>query len=50
LAALVNSAIWKVFPPDAVVFWEGDVETNLYYLQYGPLKVLKTSADGRERA
>ena len=49
LSALAKSAVWKVFPPDAVVFWEGDTETNLYYLQYGSLKVLKTSPDGREQ-
>jgi CRP-like cAMP-binding protein len=49
LAILAKSALWKVFPPDAVVFWEGDVEANLYYLQYGSLKVLKTSSDGREQ-
>ena len=34
LATLARSAAWKVFPPNAVVFWEGDSETNLYYLQY----------------
>jgi len=49
IAALANSATWKVFPPNAVVFWEGDTESNLYYLQYGSLKVLKTSPDGREQ-
>ena len=50
LATLAKSAmIWKVFAPDAVVFWEGDTETNLYYLQYGSLKVLKTSSEGREQ-
>jgi CRP/FNR family transcriptional regulator len=49
LAALSKSAVWKVFPPNAVVFWEGDIESNLYYLQYGSLKVLKTSPDGREQ-
>ena len=49
LGRLAQSAIWKVFPPDAVVFWEGDVESNLFYLQYGSLKVLKTSAEGREQ-
>ena len=49
LAVLAKSAAWKVFPPDAVVFWEGDTETNLYYLQYGSLKVLKASPDGREQ-
>lgn len=46
---LAESAVWKVFPQDAVVFWEGDVEPYLYYLQYGSLKVLKTSLDGREQ-
>ena len=50
LATLAKSAIWKVFPPDAVVFWEGNVESNLFYLQYGSLKVLKTSPEGREKA
>ena len=48
LVMLAKSAVWKVFPPDAVVFWEGDTETNLYYMQYGSLKVLKTSPEGRE--
>ena len=28
LERLAESAIWKVFPPNAVVFWEGDVESN----------------------
>jgi CRP/FNR family transcriptional regulator, dissimilatory nitrate respiration regulator len=49
LAVLSKSAVWKVFPPNAVLFWEGDTEANLYYLQYGSLKVLKTSSDGREQ-
>ncbi|HEX6034235.1 MAG TPA: Crp/Fnr family transcriptional regulator [Anaerolineales bacterium] len=49
LAVLARSAVWKIFPPDAVVFWEGNIETNLYYLQYGSLKVLKTAPDGREQ-
>lgn len=49
LRQLADSALWKVFPPDAVVFWEGDVESNLYFLQYGSLKVLKSSPDGREQ-
>lgn len=49
LATLSQSAVWKVFPPNAVVFWEGDIESNLYYLQYGSLKVLKNSPDGREQ-
>jgi CRP/FNR family transcriptional regulator len=49
LAKLSKSAAWKIFPPNAVVFWEGDTESNLYYLQYGSLKVLKSSPDGREQ-
>ncbi len=49
LAAVAESAIWKVFPPEAVVFWEGDMETDLYYLQYGSLKAMKASPDGRQQ-
>ena len=49
LAGLAESAAWKVFAPNAVIFWEGDVESNLFYLQYGSLKVLKASPDGREQ-
>jgi CRP-like cAMP-binding protein len=49
LASLAKCAVWKVFPAEAVVFWEGDTETNLYYLQYGLLKALKASPDGRQQ-
>jgi CRP/FNR family transcriptional regulator len=49
LQDLAKSAVWKVFPPNAVVFWEGDTESNLYYLQYGSLRALRTASDGREQ-
>ena len=49
LARLAASAVWKVYAPDAAVFWEGDVESNLYFLQYGSLKVMKSSPEGREQ-
>ncbi|MBK7456197.1 MAG: Crp/Fnr family transcriptional regulator [Anaerolineales bacterium] len=49
LSRLAQNSTWKIYAPDAVVFWEGDTESNLYYLQYGSLKVLKSSADGREQ-
>jgi len=49
LEKLAMNAIWKVFKTDDIVFWEGDSESNLYYLQYGALKVLKASPDGREQ-
>ena len=49
LSQLADSGTWKVYPPNAVVFWEGDVESNLFYLQYGSLKAIKTAPDGREQ-
>jgi CRP/FNR family transcriptional regulator len=49
LVELAQSAIWKVYPADAVIFWEGDVERHLFYLHYGWLKVIKTTPDGREQ-
>jgi CRP/FNR family transcriptional regulator, dissimilatory nitrate respiration regulator len=49
LVALAASAIWKVYPQDSVIFWEGNTETNLFYLQYGWLKVIKSGPDGREQ-
>ncbi|MBV6393644.1 MAG: HTH-type transcriptional regulator Cmr [Anaerolineales bacterium] len=49
LSRLAESAIWKIHPPNAVVFWEGDVESNLFYLQYGALKAIKAAPDGREQ-
>lgn len=47
LNELAQSASWMVFAPDSIVFWEGEMESNLYFLQYGSLKVLKTAPDGR---
>ena len=49
LTQIAESAAWKVYPPNAVIFWEGDNESNLYFLQYGSLKAMKTSSDGREQ-
>ena len=49
LQELAVSAVWKVYTPDEVIFWEGDTEANLFYLQYGWLKVIKTAPDGREQ-
>lgn len=49
LRQIAESAAWKVYPPNAVIFWEGDNESNLYFLQYCSLKAMKTSPDGREQ-
>lgn len=49
LRELARGALWKVFPEDSVIFWEGDTQTHLYFLQYGWLKVIKSSPEGREQ-
>ncbi|HUN21829.1 MAG TPA: Crp/Fnr family transcriptional regulator [Anaerolineales bacterium] len=49
LAQLASQAKWQVFVPNAVVFWEGEEESHLFYLLYGSLKALKSSNDGREQ-
>lgn len=49
LEDLAQKSAWKVFAPNEVVFWEGDNETHLCYLQYGSLKVLKAAPDGRQQ-
>ena len=49
LEQIAHNAMWKVFAAEDVVFWEDDKESNLYYLHYGMLKVLKASHDGREQ-
>ena len=49
LVEVAQQASWKIYPADAVIFWEGDVEANLFYLQYGWLKIIKTGPDGREQ-
>lgn len=49
LEGLAQKSAWKVYAPNAVVFWEGDIETHLYYLQYGSLKILKSAPDGRQQ-
>ncbi|HAV77855.1 MAG TPA: hypothetical protein DCX53_10950 [Anaerolineae bacterium] len=49
LVQIAQNATWKVYPAETVVFWEGDTESNLFYLQYGSLKAVKTSLDGREQ-
>ncbi|MCQ3939338.1 MAG: hypothetical protein DPW18_20180 [Chloroflexi bacterium] len=49
LTKLAESSTWKVYAPNGILFWEGEVESNLFYLQYGLLKVLKSSPDGREQ-
>ena len=49
LFKLANSGVWKIHQTNEVVFWEGDFVTNLFYLQYGSLKAVKTSPDRRQQ-
>jgi CRP/FNR family transcriptional regulator len=46
LAAL---ATWHEYAPGAVVFLEGDMNTGLYSIHTGWVKVIKLSPDGREQ-
>ena len=46
---LADAAIWREYAPGAVVLLEGEGPSGLNYLQYGWLKAVKQSPDGREQ-
>lgn len=48
LRELTRAARWREYETGDVVVLEGDAQPALYYLQYGWLKVVKTSSAGRE--
>ena len=49
LAQMVRSAVWREYPPGAVIFLEGDAAPALYYVDAGWVKVVKMSPEGREQ-
>lgn len=49
LRELAALATWHEYAPNAVIFLEGDVNTGLYSVDSGWLKVVKFSLDGREQ-
>lgn len=49
LAQMVRSAVWREYPPGAVIFLEGDAAPALYYVDTGWVKVVKVSPEGREQ-
>jgi CRP/FNR family transcriptional regulator len=49
LTELATTAIWREYAPGAVVFLEGEASSALYVLDFGWLKVIKSSLDGREQ-
>ena len=49
LRELAGLATWQEYAPGAVIFLEGDVNTGLYSVHSGWIKVVKFSLDGREQ-
>ncbi len=49
LCELASLATWHEYASGAVIFLEGDVNTGLYAVQEGWVKVVKFSLDGREQ-
>ena len=49
LCQLAGLATWHEYAPGAIVFLEGDVNTGLYAVDVGWVKVVKFSLDGREQ-
>ena len=50
LESLARDALWREYAAGEVVFVEGESSSGLYVLHTGWLKVMKTSAEGREQA
>ncbi|MFN3333499.1 MAG: Crp/Fnr family transcriptional regulator [Caldilinea sp.] len=46
---LASLATWHEYAPGAIIFLEGDVNTGLYSVHTGWVKVVKFSPDGREQ-
>jgi CRP/FNR family transcriptional regulator len=46
---LAREAVWREHTPGEVVFLEGEAALGLYYLQFGWLKAVKSSPEGREQ-
>lgn len=49
LHRLASLATWHEYAPGAIVFLEGDINTGLYSVHSGWVKVVKFSPDGREQ-
>jgi CRP/FNR family transcriptional regulator len=49
LAEIAQTAVQRSYAPGAVIFLEGELSSSLCYLQFGWLKVVKMSPEGREQ-
>lgn len=48
LSLIANITVYRRFTKDGVVFNEGDVGEGFHFIRSGRVKILKSSADGRE--
>ena len=49
LRQLAQAAVWREYAAGEVVFLEGETAPGLYFLQFGQLKIVMTSPEGREQ-
>ncbi len=49
LTELADTAHWREYAPNAIIFLEGETASTLYYLEFGWVKVIKSTLDGREQ-
>lgn len=49
LDALVQEAIWREYDAGEIIFLEGEQATGLSFLQFGWVKIVKSSPTGREQ-
>jgi CRP/FNR family transcriptional regulator len=49
LRQLAESAAWRQYAAGEVVFLEGETAPGLYFLEYGWLKIVMSSPEGREQ-
>ena len=49
LEELVQQALWIEYEPGEIIFLEGEEATGLYFLQFGWVKIVKSSPAGREQ-
>lgn len=49
LSDLAREAVWREHAAGEVVFLEGEASPGFYYLQFGWLKAVKSSPEGREQ-
>lgn len=49
LGQLAQQAIWREYAAGTLIFLEGEAATAMYYLEFGWVKAVKSTPDGREQ-